>query len=98
MTVTIELNHDDAARLSAAAQRNGLGLDEFAKKLVTESLPPSNGILPNAENQALIDLLHAWKEEDATDDPEELALRDAETTTLLNNIKCSRVSFGVPDL
>ena len=31
------------------------------------------------ENQALINLLHSWREEDATDDVQELERRDAET-------------------
>jgi hypothetical protein len=47
----------------------------------------------DAENQALIDLLHSWQEEDATNDPQELERRDAETSDLLINIQRNRLSL-----
>ena len=39
------------------------------------------------ENQALSDLLHSWREEDATDDPQELERRDADTHELLSRLQ-----------
>ena len=45
------------------------------------------------ENQALIDLLHSWREEDATNDPQELERRDVETNALMTNLQANRLSL-----
>ena len=49
------------------------------------------------ENQALINLLHSWREEDATDDVQELERRDAETNALMTNLQASRLSLREPE-
>ena len=49
------------------------------------------------ENQALINLLHSWREEDAADDPQELERRDAETNALMSNLQASRLSLRGPE-
>ena len=49
------------------------------------------------ENQALIYLLQSWREEDATDDPQELERRDAETNDLLANLQAGRLSLRGPE-
>ena len=49
------------------------------------------------ENQALIDLLRSWREEDATDDSQELERRDAETNALMTNLQASRLSLREPE-
>jgi len=49
------------------------------------------------ENQALINLLHSWRQEDATDDPQELERRDAETDALMSNLQASRLSLRGPE-
>jgi hypothetical protein len=41
------------------------------------------------ENQALIDLLRSWREEDATADLQELERRDEETKALLTSLQAS---------
>ncbi len=45
------------------------------------------------ENQALINLIHSWREEDATDDPQELERRDAETHAMMTNLQADRLSL-----
>ena len=45
------------------------------------------------ENQALISLLQSWREEDATDDTQELEHRDVETNNLMANLQASRLSL-----
>ena len=50
------------------------------------------------ENQALIDLLHCWREEDVTDDPQELERRAAKTNDLLTILQASRLSLRGPDV
>jgi len=49
------------------------------------------------ENQALINLLHSWRQEDATDDPQELERRDAETDALMSNLQAGRLSLRGPE-
>ena len=49
------------------------------------------------ENQALINLLQSWREEDATDDSQELERRDAETDALMSNLQASRLSLRGPE-
>lgn len=49
------------------------------------------------ENQALINLLQSWREEDATDDPQELERRDAETNALMSNLQADRLSLRGPE-
>ena len=40
MTLTIELNPEEGARLAAAARQEGVAPADLARKLVTEHLPP----------------------------------------------------------
>ncbi len=49
------------------------------------------------ENQALINLLHSWREEDATDDPQELERRDTEANALMSNLQASRLALREPE-
>lgn len=49
------------------------------------------------ENQALINLLQSWREEDAADDPQELERRDAKTNALMSNLQASRLSLRGPE-
>jgi len=58
---------------------------------------PEAAPLADSENQALINLLHSWREEDATDDPQELERRDAETNALMSNLQASRLSLRGPE-
>lgn len=58
---------------------------------------PETAPRADPENQALINLLHSWREEDATDDPQELERRDAETDTLMSNLQASRLSLREPE-
>ncbi len=58
---------------------------------------PEDAPQADPENQALINLLHSWREEDATDDPQEMERRDAETNTLMSNLQASRLSLRGPE-
>jgi hypothetical protein len=71
VTIQIELTPEEEARLRAAAARTGVEPAECARQLLREHLPL---LSPGA--QATRDLLRAWREEDATSDPE--AIRQAE--------------------
>ncbi len=97
--ITLDLTPTEEARISTVARQIGLAPAEYVKKLVTEHLPPSEPTVPTVdeENQALIALLQSWREEDATDDPQELQRRDDETNTLLSNLQSTRLSLREPE-
>lgn len=50
------------------------------------------------ENQALIALLRSWREEDATDDVQELERRDVETNHILTNLQADRLALREPEV
>ncbi len=64
--------------------------DEFAPDAVLEVKVYAPEI--DQENQELIRLLQSWREEDASDDPQELEQRDAETRELMENLAASRMA------
>jgi hypothetical protein len=49
------------------------------------------------ENQALVNLLQSWREEDATDDPQEMERRDVETGTIMSSLQANRLSLCEPE-
>lgn len=68
--------------------------DEFAPDAVLEVKVYAPQI--DQENQELIGLLQSWRDEDATDDPQEMQQRDAYTHELLASLQASRLAL--PDL
>ena len=97
MILTIELSSQEEGRLISAARLKGLDPAEFARKLVTEHLPLVTSTAPDEENQALIDLLRSWSDEDATEDPQELRRRNIETEQFLSHIESNRLTIGSPE-
>ena len=91
MTLTVEFPPEVEERLGQAARARGLQPDEYVREVVTESLPVP-GRIPIAN------LFAQWEAEDATDDPAELAARQAEWEDLRANLEADRVSFRVPAL
>ncbi len=65
--------------------------DEFAPNAVLEMKVYAPQI--DQENQELISLLQSWREEDATDAPQEMQQRDVETQELLSNLQASRLAL-----
>jgi hypothetical protein len=74
MTLKIDLSPEFEARLKEAALRQGLDETEFAKKILETSVAPPVPV----RDQGTLDMLAEWDAEDATDDPEEIARRQAE--------------------
>jgi hypothetical protein len=74
MTLTISLDSDLEKRLTEEASRRGVDAAEYARRLLEEHLPATEG----ASDQATLDLFARWEAEDATDDPAELLRREAE--------------------
>jgi hypothetical protein len=94
MTLTIELTPEQETQLAEAARKAGAEPTVLVANWIAEHLPLADEhSAPDAENQAAIDLLRSWQEEDATDDAEELARRDRETQTFLRNLASNRLAL-----
>lgn len=74
--------------------------DEIAPNAVLEVkvYQPDSSPRIDEENQTLISLLQSWREEDATDNAEEMERRDTETDALMNNLQASRLSLRGPEV
>ncbi|HZO89830.1 MAG TPA: hypothetical protein VFB38_15990 [Chthonomonadaceae bacterium] len=92
MTLIIELTPEEETRLQEAARQHGLEIQEYARQRL--GLVEPRLTAPDAENQALIDLMRQWMAEDATDDLEELERRDAELAELKANLNANRAAVG----
>ncbi len=88
MTIQIELTPEEERRVRAAEER---GLDVTALlRGVLAGLPA-----PAEERRdRTLELLAEWAQQDATDDPEELARRDQELEEFKANINMSRAASG----
>lgn len=91
MTLTIELTPEQEARLECAARVQGKPTAEIVRELI-EGLPPRTQT-PAERTQALFD---RWAEEDATDDPEEIARREQEFEEFKANMNANRAAEGRP--
>ena len=101
MSITIELNPQDEARLIAAAKAEGVDSAAIVQQLIHNYLPQPKAVInraPDAENQRAIDLLRSWREEDATDDEEELERRDRENAELMQNLEANRLRLRMPGI
>jgi predicted DNA-binding protein len=87
MTLTIELPPELTARLQQAAKQQGVEPTEYARRLIEIHLPDAKGL-------ALANLMQQWIEEDATDDLEEIARRNAEWSELKANLNANRAATG----
>jgi len=95
--ITLDLTPTEEAQISTVARQTGLAPADYVKKLVQEHLPPVQSITPpavDAENAAAIAQIQAWKEEDATDDPEEIRKADDDLRELMYNLNKNRVESG----
>jgi hypothetical protein len=92
MTVTIELNGDEAARLTAAARHEGVELAELARKLVVEHLPT---VTQDGEvTDPTLALFARWDREDAQMTPEEIEEARREFEEFKQNINAERERAG----
>jgi hypothetical protein len=94
MTVKLELRPDEVAALKARADARGVDIETVLHDLVAQVQDEAS---PLSEKQkAAIALLDQWREEDETDDPEELERRDAEFEEFKANINRWRAEEGRP--
>jgi hypothetical protein len=90
--MTISLPQEIESRLKGEASRRGLAVEDYAKKLIVEHLPPATG-----EN-SLADLFAAWKTEDGTDDPAEVDRRNQEVEVFKQAMNRNRREMEGPDV
>lgn len=88
MELMIKLTPDEEARLRIAAEKEGVDPAECVRRLLAEHLP---SLRPGEATRALF---AAWNEEDATDDPEEIARRNQEWEELKAGLNANRAATG----
>lgn len=104
MTVTLELRPEEVAVLrdhaQADASRTGgsrietVSLEAVLQRIAAQ-LPAGAERPPLTDKQkAAVALMNAWREEDQTDDPEELARRDQELEDFKANMNRWRAEEG----
>ena len=88
MTLRLELTAEDEVRLVTAARERGLDVEECARQLLRQQMPP---LAPGDATKALF---AAWDAEDETDDPEEIAARNHEWEEFKANVNAARAAAG----
>jgi hypothetical protein len=89
MTLTIELTEEEAERLHKIAIERKTDEAGAVRELISDVSP---ALAP--ENAAAIALLDSWRDEDFTDDPNELAQRDADLQELKAGLNANRTANG----
>jgi hypothetical protein len=92
--MTIILSAATERRLAAEASRRGIGMDQLVEQLIDALLPKETGAKPN---QASIDILNEWEAQTATDDPGEIARRQAEFEEFKRELNQTRLAMDGPD-
>lgn len=96
MTVTLELKPEEISVLNRRASAEGVDIETVLHSLVAQIASPPKKEQPELTEQqkGLAALLASWREEDQTDDPEELAERDRELEEFKVNINRWRAEEG----
>jgi hypothetical protein len=96
LTVILELTPDEAETLTAQARAQGTDIETLLHRIIAQLTPTTERPSLTEKQKAAIALLDAWRDEDATDDDEELARRDAEFEEFKTNINRWRTEEGRP--
>lgn len=99
MSITIELEPETEARICEESKQRGVDPQEIVRQLVESAFPPKlteeqRRQAQIAKNQKAIEMLRRWREEDATDDPEEIARAEAELEEFKRNMNLNRELAG----
>ena len=101
MTVTLQLKPEELTALHSRADAEGVDVETVLHRLVAQIAPsPASQTRekrePTEKQKALAALLQSWREEDQTDDPEELAGRDRDLEEFKANMNRWRAEEGRP--
>lgn len=91
MTITIELNPEQEARLTAIAEREGLDPAEVATKLVIEHLLPAS---PDEAIDPTLALFARWDKEDQDMTPAEISEENRTWEEFKANVNAERDRAG----
>ena len=82
-------------QISSIARQIGIAPAEVVKRVVAGTLPalPPPSIV-SERNKAAIAALRSWRDQDATDDPEEIRKAEAELAEFKRNIDANRTETG----
>ena len=99
MTLTLELRPEEFTALHSRTDAEGVDVETVLHRLVAQIVPPpapeARGQRELSEKQkGAIGLMQAWRQEDETDDPEELAERDRELEEFKANMNRWRAEEG----
>jgi len=90
MTVTLELEPELDSHLRAVAHAEGVSVEQYLRRLIA-------GAVRSGPAEPALALLQEWEEEDATEDPDEIARRkrdwEAFREALSRSHSSSRVIF-----
>ncbi|MFN3648945.1 MAG: hypothetical protein ACK47B_05125 [Armatimonadota bacterium] len=92
MTLKLELTPDDEARLARAARDQGLSVEEVARRLLAEHLPPLEQL--NEDSDPTLALLAQWDREDAHLTPDEVAEERRLWNDFKRNVNAERERAG----
>ena len=94
MTLMINLNAEAESRLKSAATRRGVKPEIYAKQIIEEHLPATEGV---ATDQTTLDLLAKWDAEDATVDTAEIESRRKEVEDFKQALNDNRFQAEGPN-
>lgn len=99
MTLTLDLEPEIEDRLCQESRSRGIDPSEVVRDLIASAFPPrltddQRRAAQLAKNQKAIELLRQWREEDATDDPAEIAAAEAEFEEFKRNMNLNRKLAG----
>jgi uncharacterized protein (DUF1778 family) len=97
MTVTINLTPETEAHLRRKAERAGQDMSSYLLSVAEREAGDDDADYVRLQaqrkkNQAAIDMLNEWDEEDETDDQEEIARRFAEWEEFKNGMNAAHTS------
>jgi len=97
-TITLELEPEEIAVLRDRAHAQGVDVEYVLHDLVAQlkNITPKGQPELNDKQKAAIALMQAWRKEDETFDPEELADRDRELEEFKTNLNRWRAEEGRP--
>ena len=96
MTITLQLSPEEETTLRTRAQAQGTDVEAVLHSLVAQLPPSPEKPVLNERQKAAIAMIDAWREEDKTDDEEELDRRDRELEELMANMSRWRAEEGRP--
>jgi hypothetical protein len=91
--MTIMLSDETVKKPQSEASRRGIRAEQLAEQLIDAALPDASSSPPN---QSSIEILNEWEAQTATEDPQELARRQAEFEAFKKELNRTRLDTDGP--